>query len=478
MALHFVTPIVHTQLDAGDLANLVTDIRAALLSADWTESSVTDARIVMTFSGQPVNTQTVTIDGKTYTWKTVLSGAADEIFIGVDAAACASNLRDAINDVSANEGTTYGTGTVAHTTVTASLSGSQVTVTSLTAGVAGNGFTITNSLSNVTLDTTSARYGGYIMRSGKTPHGLEMKLWVRWAGTFGAFPVAELIPMSVDEATVGINGQLQVNAARLLDIHACPYQVLIWLQGTSTTGGCVFECGVPYLDLSERAPTIVSVADDGSGQYLVETSVSHGRVTGESVHIAGAEASGSPLTSLNGTHATVTVTDATHYILDGSTYASGYDANSAVAAGVDQVSRAIWCNAQEHTHARATFRVQLAPSNVSQSYLSMMMNQYAYTHVGAGTIARLATSRSPNDNSNAAPAKKWGGKALFLEPLIGWPITSATSDVFWVGGLWNAAVICDDIDKDSVRNNHSGYNWLAYTDNHDAGTLVLAIAEA
>lgn len=61
---------------------------------------------------------TVTIDGRTYTFQTVLVDTADNILIGVSDATALDNLKTAIN-AGAGEGTLYGTGTAVHDTVNA-----------------------------------------------------------------------------------------------------------------------------------------------------------------------------------------------------------------------------------------------------------------------------------------------------------------------------------------------------------------------
>lgn len=66
----------------------------------------------------PENDSTVVIGARTYTYKTTLTGAANEVLIGASAAAALDNLKSAIN-ASAGAGTTYGTGTVAHEFVVA-----------------------------------------------------------------------------------------------------------------------------------------------------------------------------------------------------------------------------------------------------------------------------------------------------------------------------------------------------------------------
>lgn len=478
MSLHYVDPIVYTQVDASGQSAFLTELRDALLAAGWTHEEDVKARLVITFFGVPFNNETITLNGKTYTYKTTLTGAANEILRGVDAAACASNLNDAINDISANEGTTYGTGTTAHTTLESTLNGAALTISYQTGGVAGNGFTTSNGLSSVGLSSTTGLYGGYKLVSGRTPHNLQMKILLRYAGLLGGGdPSCELVVYDINEnvSNSSVAGQILMTTSRLLEVVACPYQLFIWLIGSSSTGGTVFECGIPYLHLEHVPPVIAAVADSG-GEYEVETATAHGLVTGNHVYISGATKSGGTvLASLNGDWQ-VTVVDATHYTLDGSVYESGYDADSAISASLRQISRCIWANGQERNLARNTFRAGLAPFNVSQSFCWVCVNQYSYSHVGAGVITALATPRKPNDGGSVAPPKMFGGRALFIEPRIGWPATASSSTFFWMGELWNALVVCDDIAMDTLRNDFDGHNWISYTDNSNEGTLCLATA--
>lgn len=91
----------------------------------------------------PANNATVTIDAHVYTYKTTLTGVADEVLIGASAAAALTNLKAAINGA-AGAGSTYGTGTVAHTTVTAStLTSTTLLIVARTAGTGGNSLATT-----------------------------------------------------------------------------------------------------------------------------------------------------------------------------------------------------------------------------------------------------------------------------------------------------------------------------------------------
>lgn len=72
----------------------------------------------LTASGTPANNDTVTIGPRIYTFKTTLTGEAYEILIGANAAEALDNLKSAVQ-ATAGAGTTYGTGTIRHPSVTA-----------------------------------------------------------------------------------------------------------------------------------------------------------------------------------------------------------------------------------------------------------------------------------------------------------------------------------------------------------------------
>jgi len=98
---------------------------------------------LLTFTAEPLNNETVVIGATTYTFKTTLTGAANEVLRGASAATSCANLIAAVT-AGAGIGTTYGTGTTANATATASAgAGTTVVVTALTAGVAGNSIVTT-----------------------------------------------------------------------------------------------------------------------------------------------------------------------------------------------------------------------------------------------------------------------------------------------------------------------------------------------
>jgi flagellar hook protein FlgE len=99
----------------------------------------------------PVQGQTVTIGGTTYTFENSITGAsaANTVQIGTDVTSTLANLVGAINASSTGgqaAGTTYGPGTFANTQVSATASnGTTLSLQAITSGAAGNSLTTTSS---------------------------------------------------------------------------------------------------------------------------------------------------------------------------------------------------------------------------------------------------------------------------------------------------------------------------------------------
>lgn len=111
-------------------------------------STAIAASLALTISAiTSANTQTVVIGGQTYTLNTALTDTANNVLIGADTTAMAANLAAAIN-AGAGSGTTYGTGTVANASVTATSALGVLTVTAKTPGTAGNSVAVSETLTN------------------------------------------------------------------------------------------------------------------------------------------------------------------------------------------------------------------------------------------------------------------------------------------------------------------------------------------
>lgn len=86
---------------------------------------------------------TVTIGGRVYTFRASLTsgGLANEVLIGADLSATAANFVAAVNGAT-GAGTTYGTDTVAHPSVTAANTAGVITITAVSYGTIGNAITL------------------------------------------------------------------------------------------------------------------------------------------------------------------------------------------------------------------------------------------------------------------------------------------------------------------------------------------------
>lgn len=140
---------------AGGITGAYPGVLAAALSS-----------AVLTFAGNPANNDTVTINAKVYTFKTILTPAADEILIGGDADESLRNLIAAINADPAGAGFYYGTGTAAHTTVFAEkVEGSNaMTVYSKTHGV--NAYAVSESSANLSWSAANMSGGAVAGATG------------------------------------------------------------------------------------------------------------------------------------------------------------------------------------------------------------------------------------------------------------------------------------------------------------------------
>lgn len=131
---------------------------------------------VFTSSGVLQNNETVTIGTTVYTYKTAAPAAPYEVLIGANQTASHLNLLRAIT-AGAGAGSLYGTGTVAHPSVTATASdGTTTTIEALTAGTAANSIATTETAAN-------ASWPGATMNSGTPGTACEFQIRCVPSGT-------------------------------------------------------------------------------------------------------------------------------------------------------------------------------------------------------------------------------------------------------------------------------------------------------
>lgn len=111
-------------------------------------TAVAYAAQTLTVTGQPLNTETVVIGGKTYTFQTSLTNSDGNVKIGADASGSLDNLKAAINLDSAGAGTTYAAAMTAGHVKATTKTATTLKVVSRVPGSIGNLIGSTETLTN------------------------------------------------------------------------------------------------------------------------------------------------------------------------------------------------------------------------------------------------------------------------------------------------------------------------------------------
>lgn len=149
---------------------------------------------ILTFTGNAVDTQVVVLGGTTYTFQTSLVDSANNVLIGATASDSIDNLIAAIT-AGAGVGTLYGTGTVANTDATAAAgAGDTMDATALTLGLAGNSVTTTET-------QTNASWGAVTLEGGVDVYAVSTTELTTVTAAAGAGDT-----MDLTAATAGLAG--------------------------------------------------------------------------------------------------------------------------------------------------------------------------------------------------------------------------------------------------------------------------------
>lgn len=145
--------------------SVVGKVGGYLVMATEDDAPADSARAVLTFSGNAVADETVTVAGRVYTWKAA-TPSDDEILVGGSAAASAANLIAAVNGTG-TPGTETGEDTVIHETVDAR-QGATTSIVEFVAsdgGQAGNAYASTETMTN-------AAFGSATFTGGRDATGV------------------------------------------------------------------------------------------------------------------------------------------------------------------------------------------------------------------------------------------------------------------------------------------------------------------
>lgn len=286
-------PIVNGTINIGaaPMASFALGVAVNCASAGWTVTTL-GAFTRVFGSSNATNGQTVTINGRIYTFNTVLGGA-DSVLIGGAALETLQNFQAAING-SAGEGTIYGTGTTPSTSVVAPAAcnvdgefGS--TGPSLVLYTQGGAVTVTES-SNFFVLVSPLSSVLYKLVSQETPAHQRVTAYI------GASPDTPLQQLSVfimnrnETDSIGtttawaslVNGQTYY-------FRGCRYGFRTQVNGVYNQRGQALYLEVPYLPSSLGPFQVTSVSITGGGEAvltILEDISAAGWQTGDSVATA------------------------------------------------------------------------------------------------------------------------------------------------------------------------------------------------
>lgn len=404
-----------------------------LVTAGWSNNAVA-ASDVLTFTGNPANNSTVTLDSGgnaiTYTFVSVFANTAFNVLIGVDAAHSISNLNAAING-GAGGGSLYGNGAGyhAHTTITSVASSTTITATYITGGSAGNGAAATTTGTvNATWATSTLQGGGNLLSSAITPQGLQCTVLIfTVSGSFYS-PGTALKVIAGDRTRARVSLDQANGVVPTTTNWRCicsKYQFFVFVPGSGDTTivGNGISVGVPFIPTSLQGP-VISAATNASP--IVCTVTGHGYTSAQTVFIVG----GLGNTAINGSF-TIVVIDANTFSLTGTTGNGTYTPNSAFVANTtigNTIVEAIWATGSSSA-GPVSFRNGMNPN-------------------GANVWNMVNALGGSNFTSTSAPAVFWqanavvwyDGSYLLHEPLMGWGKSSGGTQ-FILGQMFDAVVL-------------------------------------
>ncbi len=445
--------------------DITAAINTSLVSAGWTSEAL-NAFTVFSLTGPPTDTNTVTLAGKTYTFKTVINNGADgEVLIGVDAATTLANLGNAVN-LGPGSGTAYSSATTANTFVTAGTSGIGVTafeynlpgvssiIISQTIAGPPSGLTASEATSTGSLSSATINWQGYKCTSARTPAGLACKYAIYNAND--ANTGVRNIAMNVEETELsnsfaggeGLFGAVSIDVRVMADAYQC----FVMQNGAVGNVVGIFWCiGVPWIPTG-LLPSVITGASNTS-PIVITTSLAHGFTTGDLVITRGVLGN----LAANVTTNAVTVLTPTTFELDGTTGDGSWTSGGWVGIIDKQIVECIW---SQGTSSGFNFiRDEYQPS----AYFTALNGSTQKNGSGIGTLSIGTVIRN---RSNRSALAWFNGSYLVTEPLMIMGTSDVTPGVV-VGQWWDAVMVRkpEAADVHTPPGSMDGKNWWNLNDN-------------
>lgn len=450
--------IIHEQIDAGTRVSLINGLKNAAVNAGWSATGKYPfCQCVV--SGLPNDGNTTAIDGVTYRFKNTLAAAYD-VKIGATAEATINNWVDAVMDNSANEGVTYGTGTAAHPTCTAAKYNASTFRTYWKTAGPGSPFTVSGTPANFSWNVAPANYGGWKITNQRNEAGHYC--WAHLIDGTNVYTTNVRVYFgdpqwdTFDESfPQGTHHELAPSTSRVLEVIGGRYCLWVCMLGTADpAAGVHLTIGTLYIRDFSRPRTVVSVSNNG-GEIQVNLDADHGRVDGDHVNVA----YGTGLAAINGRFE-IAVVDSDSYVLKGSTYASGYDANSARAGGQEVVTRC-FIGFGYASWGRWGLRDSCG---IGLSGMTYGFNQFSYRHNAAQI--NMVRNYFINYAGGMVRIINLGGAADLLEARFGWTVTGS-GQRFMVGEFYDAFLADAGVPIDTMLYDFDGRNWFCYCNGGD-----------
>lgn len=451
-------------------ADLVTTAAASATAAGWAVTNLSEWDFLT--GSQPANTHTVTINARVYTFNTVLGGA-DSILIGGSVLATLQNLKAAINN-EAGIGTLYGLGTAINADVTAACA-----INALLNGTSGAYLVIytkgalsiaVSEFSNLDWGTPTLGSVLYRMISVETAQFQQTYAFI---GAMPNTPTTNvgIFTMNRDQSTgigqittrVITNGQTYRFITHRYGFHT-------YLVGTYNTRGTGIYLQSPYLP-GNLSPCKIIGATNAS-PIVMQTSASHGYVTGDSVkqqYITGN-------LGANGTF-TVTITDATHYSLDGSAGTGSFTGTKGLAQNLTPPRRQIMEFSLGNCGGFAGDSWEVA----SLFYFGIASGQGAFFGVADGSTFANSNAyegyfprvMSQDSSGNNFPYTWASGAFVAIDPFL--IFKSAYGGNAAGPQLFNAAWVQAAVVPGGATTTFDGHSWYGVYNNDARGQLLLAL---
>jgi len=478
------------------LADFVKD---NMVTAGWTSANRTSgARL--DYTANPANTQTITLDGSVYTYKTVIiNGNPREVLIGASAGDTYDNLKHAVNDDGVGEGTLYSNTTVAHATISCtSNTGPGATGTVLFASLVGGldkdftysttatGATRKDSVGNAGPETQTRFWGGgYTLTSAITPQGLKGKvLLIDCGDTATGVELLRLQIWNQDDTMksnvahgmrnaisgagdfiYGAAVPVSTGAGYTFRIVANKYQAAFFRENVDPASDpeSWWMGGVPFIPVFLEGK-IVSAATNAT-PIQITTTVAHGFLNGDNVFIEGVGGN----TAANGLW-TITFVNASNFTLNTSIGNGAY--TSGGRAGKIGVNIAGAVYHLYYNDNGAVTNILGRNSMLTEGGFSGVNGQFlgrdADSTLGAGSMAFIAAGHG-REVENDDVIWWYDGSYAVSEAFLASGISAVGTIRKIFGQVWDAIIIQRDF---NTQNSFSfdSQTWLTITLNSDLAT--------